>query len=106
MLRPSPLQPCPMFATFHCIAKRASMPYPSGGHRLVGLAWVSALNRLRKLQEQTAEALQASAFGTFRWADSLRFGDAIGRDAGRDPRRPWGPKPTPRRATWQRQRTA
>jgi hypothetical protein len=25
---------------------------------------------------------------------------------GRDPGRPWGPKPTPRRATWQRQRTA
>src|SRR5262245_47810718 len=28
----------PMFAAFHCIAKRAShdTPYPSGGHRLVG----------------------------------------------------------------------
>src|SRR5215469_4810560 len=25
------------------------------------------------LQEQTTEALQASAFGTFRWADSLRY---------------------------------
>src|SRR6516165_3197001 len=24
------------------------------------------------------------------------------RDAGRDARRPWGPKPTPRRATWRR----
>ena len=41
-------------------------PYLSGGHRLVGPVWVSDLNRLRKLQ--------ASTFGTFRWADSLRLG--------------------------------
>src|SRR5207248_10642995 len=58
----------PMFATFHCIAKRGSTirPYPSGGHRLVCPAWVSDLNRLRKLQ--------ASAFGTFRWATRSGLG--------------------------------
>src|SRR5207248_2340808 len=34
-----------------------------------GPAWVFDLNRLRKLQ--------ASAFGTFRWADSLRLGSNL-----------------------------
>ena len=55
-----------MFATFHCIAKRIhDTRYASGGHRLVGPAWVSDLNRLWKLR--------ASAFETFRWAHSLRL---------------------------------
>src|SRR5271167_3228172 len=52
--------------SLHCETRIHDTPYPSSGHRLVGPAWVSDLNRLRKLQ--------ASAFGTFRWADSLRLG--------------------------------
>src|SRR6516165_4217385 len=52
--------------SLHCETRIHDTPYPSGGHRLVGRASVSDLNRLRKLQ--------ASAFGTFRWADSLRLG--------------------------------
>src|ERR1700757_1204067 len=58
----------PMFATFHCICETPihDTPYPSGGHRLVGPAWVSDLYRLRKPK--------ASAFGTCQWADSLRLG--------------------------------
>src|SRR5215831_12131355 len=52
--------------SLHCETRIHDTPYPSGGHRLVGPAWVSDLNRLRKLQ--------ASAFWTFRWADSLRLG--------------------------------
>src|SRR5689334_1206120 len=42
----------PMLATFHCIAKRGSTisPIHPAGHRLVGPAWVSDFNRLRKLQ--------------------------------------------------------
>src|SRR5207302_550849 len=43
--------------------------YPSGGHRLVGPAWVPDLNRLRKLR--------GSAFETLRWADSLRLGSTL-----------------------------
>jgi hypothetical protein len=40
-------------ATFHCIAETRihDRSYPSGGHRLVGPAWVSDLNRLRKNSE-------------------------------------------------------
>src|SRR6516162_8490914 len=71
MLRPSPLQPCRRVSYVrhlspHCETRIHDTPYPSGGHRLVGPAWVSDLNRLRELQ--------APAFGTFRWADSLRLG--------------------------------
>jgi 2-iminobutanoate/2-iminopropanoate deaminase len=37
-----------MFATFHRLAKRGStMSYPSGGHRLLGPACTSDINRLR-----------------------------------------------------------
>src|SRR5262249_40027676 len=50
----------------HCEARIYDTPYPSGGHRLVGPASVPDLNILRKLQ--------ASVFGTFRWADSLPLG--------------------------------
>src|SRR5438445_157342 len=64
MLRPSPPQPCrrafPCSPPFIALRTRIhDTSYPSGGHRLVGPAWVSDLNRLRKLQ--------AFAFGTFRW---------------------------------------
>src|SRR5215472_13826389 len=55
--------------SLHCETRLHDTPYPSGGHRLVGPAWVSDLNRLRKLQ--------ASAFGTLRWADSLRLGSRV-----------------------------
>src|SRR6266403_512035 len=43
----------------HCETRIHNTSYPSGGHRLVGPAWVSDLNRLRKLR--------ASAFRTLRW---------------------------------------
>jgi hypothetical protein len=49
-----------MFATFHCIAKRASTIRgidPAGTALLAWPAWVSDLNRMRKLR--------ASAFGRF-----------------------------------------
>src|SRR5205823_2508923 len=58
----------PMFATLHCFAKRASTIrriHPAGT-ALLAPAWVSDLNRLRKLQ--------ASAFGTFRWLTPSDFG--------------------------------
>jgi hypothetical protein len=60
--------------SLHCETRIHDTPYPSGGHRLVGPAWVSDPNRLRKLQ--------ASAFGTFRWADSLRLGSNCAAPAG------------------------
>src|SRR5262245_15744497 len=41
--------------SLNCETRIHDTPYPSGGHRLVGPAWVSDLNRLRKLP--------ASAFG-------------------------------------------
>src|SRR6202035_5152274 len=36
--------------SLHCEPRTQITPYPSGGHRLVGPAWVSDLNGLRKLQ--------------------------------------------------------
>src|SRR5271169_6461581 len=54
--------------SLHCETRIHDTSYPSGGHRLVRPAWVSDLNGLRKLQ--------ASAFGTFRWADPVRLGSA------------------------------
>jgi len=35
----------------HCETRIHDTSYPSGGHRLVGPAWVSDLNRLRKNSE-------------------------------------------------------
>ena len=60
----------PMFVPFHCIAKRASTipSYPSGGHRLVGPAWVSDLNRLRSFRRPLSgpfDGLTRSDLGLF-----------------------------------------
>ena len=67
-IRVNAVGPGPIFTPFHCVAKSRvhDTSYPSGGHGLVGPAWVSDLDRLRKLR--------ASTFATF---DRLTCSDLV-----------------------------
>src|SRR5579884_1027802 len=89
MPRPSPLRSCrrafPYSPPFIALRKRRSTirPYPSGGHRFVGPAWASDLNRLRKNSEISSVSRLSKVVGLSQRIATLPPRDGTLREEGK-----------------------